>query len=153
MDVKVINPFITATLNVLDTMAMTKAKAENLYIKQDEVATGDVTAVIGLSGDTRGTVSVSFSEECALAIVSKMLGEQISSLNEDIKDAVGEIGNMISGQARVKLEELGRVLYAAVPTVVTGKNHSINHITTYPIVAIPFVTDDGSFTIEVCFEE
>ncbi len=153
MDVKVINPFITATLNVLQTMAMTQARAENLYIKKGETATGDVTAVIGLSGDTRGTVSVSFTEGCAIAIVSKMLSEEITTLNADIKDAVGEIGNMISGQARVQLEELGRVLYAAVPTVITGKNHSINHITTHPIVAIPFVTDDGPFTIEVCFEE
>lgn len=153
MDVKSINPFIAATLTVLETMAMTKARAEPLYIKKEEAATGDVTAVIGLSGDTRGTVSVSFSEACATSIVSKMLGEEITSINADIKDAVGEIGNMISGQARAQLEEMGRVMYAAVPTVITGANHSISHITTYPIVAIPFVTDDGGFTIEVCFEE
>lgn len=29
-----------------------------------------------------------------------MLGEEIKELNEEIKDAVGEITNMISGQAR-----------------------------------------------------
>lgn len=76
----------------------------------------------------------------------------MKELNEEIKDAVGEITNMISGQARKELEELGRSLKAAIPTVVMGKNHSITHITSHPIIAIPFSTDNGDFTIEVCLE-
>ena len=74
-------------------------------------------------------------------------------MNEEIRDAVGEIVNMISGQARQKLDELGRSLKAAIPTVITGKNHVIEHITTYPIIAVPFTSDKGEFAIEVCFEE
>ncbi|MFC1532741.1 hypothetical protein ACFLZG_08145 [Thermodesulfobacteriota bacterium] len=27
------------------------------------------------------------------------------------------------------------------------------HATTYPIIAVPFITDNGEFMIEVCFEE
>jgi chemotaxis protein CheX len=60
---------------------------------------------------------------------------------------------MICGNARQKLEVIGRSLKAAIPTVVMGKNHSISHMTTYPIIAIPFETDRGAFTIEVCLEE
>jgi chemotaxis protein CheX len=82
-----------------------------------------------------------------------MLGEEMKDMNEEINDAVGEITNMISGQARQKLADLGRALKAAIPTVITGKNHTIKHMTTYPIIAIPFNTDNGEFTIEVCFEE
>ena len=153
MDVRLINPFITATLHVLETMASTKAEAGKPYLKKDEVARGDVSGVIGMTGETKGTVSVSFTEKSILAIVSNMLAEEIKELNEEIKDAVGEITNMISGQARKALEELGRPLKAAIPTVIMGKNHTITHVTTYPIIAIPFSTDNGEFTIEVCFEE
>ena len=99
-----------------------------------------------------GTISVSFQDRCILAIVSNMFREVMSELNEEIKDAVGEIANMISGQARQELERLGRSLTAAIPTVIMGKDHSISYITTAPIVAIPFSTDHGEFTIEVCFE-
>jgi chemotaxis protein CheX len=109
--------------------------------------------VIGLTGKTRGTVSVSFTEDCILSIVSNMLGEEMMELNNDIKDAVGEITNMITGQARQKLEEIGMSLKAAIPTVITGKNHTITHITVAPVMAIPFSTDNGKFTIEVCFED
>lgn len=153
MDVKLINPFIDATLNVLGTMASTKVQHGKPYLKKDQVARGDVSGVIGLTGETRGTISVSFTEASILPIVSNMLGEEVKELNEEIEDAVGEITNMISGQARKKLEELGRTLKAAIPTVITGRDHAVKHVTTYPIIAIPFSTDSGEFTIEVCFEE
>jgi len=153
MDVKLINPFIDATLNVLETMASTKVQHGKPYLKKDHVARGDISGVIGLTGETRGTISVSFTEASILPIVSNMLGEEMKEMNEEIEDAVGEITNMISGQARKKLEELGRTLKAAIPTVITGRDHAVKHMTTYPIIAIPFSTDSGEFTIEVCFEE
>lgn len=96
---------------------------------------------------------MSFEEKSILAIVSRMFGEEMQDLNGEISDAVGEITNMISGQARQKLDELGRELNASIPTVITGKNHTITHITKFPIIAIPFETDKGGFTIEVCFEK
>jgi chemotaxis protein CheX len=153
MDVKLINPFIEATIHVLETIASTKAQAGKVYLKKDQVAKGDVSGVIGLMGEASGTICVSFTEQCILAIVSNMFGEKVKALNHEVQDAVGEIANMISGQARRKLEALGRVLKAAIPTVVVGKDHVITHMTKYPIIAIPFNTSDGAFTIEVCIEE
>jgi len=155
MDAKIVNPFIDATLHVLETMASTRAKARKPYMKKDQVARGDVSGVIGLTGGAMGMVSVSFTEKSILAIVSNMFGEEMKmkELNEEIKDAAGEISNMISGQARQRLEELGISLQAAIPTVIMGKNHTITHINKHPIIAIPFDTDNGEFTIEVCFEE
>jgi len=152
MDVKYINPFITATHHVLDTMAHTKAAVDKPYLKKEKIAKGDVTGIIGLTGQVKGTISVTFTEKCILAIVSGMFGEEMKELNEEIKDAVGEISNMISGQARRELETMGLSLTAAIPTVIMGKNHSISHITAHPVIAIPFRTDNGEFTIEVSFE-
>lgn len=152
MDVKYINPFIGATLHVLETIASTKAEAGKLYLKKDQMAKGDVSAVIGLSGEAKGTISVSFTKACIFSIVSKMFGEQVNELNSEIQDAAGEIANMISGHARQKLEEMGQSMTAAIPSVVIGESHTISHMTKYPIVAIPFKTDSGEFTIEVCIE-
>jgi chemotaxis protein CheX len=153
MDVYLINPFIDATVHVLSSMAFTKAHVEKPYLKKDTIAKGDVTGIVGLTGETRGTLSVSFSEKCILSLVSKMFGEEVVAINEEVKDAVGEILNIVSGQARQKLETLGRSLKGAIPTVIAGKNHSITHITTHSVIAIPFHTDNGKFTIEVCLEE
>ena len=153
MDVKVINPFIEATLHVLETMASTKAASGKPYMKKDKVAAGDVSSVIGLTGGTRGTISVAFTEDCILPIVTRMFGEKMDSLNDEVKDAVGEIANMISGQARIKLEEGGLSLKAAIPTVIMGKGHTVNHISSQPVIAVPFKTSEGQFTVEVCLED
>jgi len=153
MDVSLVNPFIEATLHVLSSLAFTKANAGKPYLKKDSIAKGDVSGIVGLSGEARGTISVSFSEDSILAIVSNMFGEPVKEINDEVKDAVGEILNIVSGQARQKLESTGRILKGAIPTVITGKNHAISHITKQPIIAIPFDTDNGHFTIEVCIEE
>jgi chemotaxis protein CheX len=152
MDVQYINPFITATLHVLKTMARTEVNAGKPFLKKEKLARGDVSGLIGLTGDVSGTISVSFTEPCILAIVGRMFGEDMRAINEEIGDAVGEIANMISGQARQALEEMGRPLQAAIPSVIMGKGHQITHFTSHPVIAVPFETDNGGFTIEICFE-
>lgn len=153
MEVRYINPFLTATVNVIKTMAFIEVKAGKPFLKKDNLATGDVTGIIGITGETEGSMSVSFSEACILAIVSNMFGEKIEAINEEVEDAVGEITNMISGDARRSLDDAGINLKAAIPSVVSGKSHHVRHITTSPVVAIPFETQAGSFTIEVCFNK
>lgn len=152
MDVKLINPFINATINVLETMAFVTVNAGKPYVKKDNVAVGDVSGVLGLTGVANGTIAVTFEEKCILNIVSNMFGETMDKLNHEIADAVGELTNMISGQARRELEEVGKVFKAAIPSVVTGRDHSITHYSDGPKIAIPFSTEGGEFTIEVCFE-
>jgi len=152
VDVRLINPFINATINVLETMAFMKVSAGKPYVKQDNTAVGDVTGILGLTGVAHGTIAVTFEEKCILTVVSNMLGETMDQLNEDIADAVGELTNMISGQARKELDELGKVFKAAIPSVITGRNHTIRHYVDGPKIAIPFETNGGEFTIEVCFD-
>ncbi len=152
MDVKLINPFINATLNVLETMAFIKPEAGKPYLKKDKVAQGDVSGVMGFTGETNGTMSITFDELCILKIVSNMFGEEMKEINNEIADAVGELTNIISGQARKELEEIGKVFHGAIPSVVTGKSHKLESMTKGPKIAIPFKTDFGSFTIEVCLE-
>ena len=152
MDVRLINPFINATLSVLETMAFIEVTAGKPYVKKDNVAVGDVTGILGLTGVANGTIAVTFEEKCILTIVSNMFGETMETLDDDIADAVGELTNMISGQARRELGLIGKVFKAAIPSVITGRNHSIRHYSDGPKIAIPFTTDGGDFTIEVCFE-
>jgi chemotaxis protein CheX len=152
VDKKIINPFINATLNVLETMAFIKSESGKPYLKKDDIVQGDVSGVVGFTGETNGTVFITFDESSILKIVSNMFGEKITEINNEITDAVGELTNMISGQARKELEEVGEVFHGAIPSVVTGKNHELISLTKGPKIAIPFKTDFGSFTIEVALD-
>ncbi len=151
MDANLVNPFIEATLNVLETTASTQAKAGMPFVKKDNKALGAITGIIDLSGEFKATIALSFNKESILAIVSKMFGEELTELNDEIKDAVGEISNMISGQVTNNIVQLGDSLKAKLSTVILEENHSIPHIGGFPVVAFPFNTESGAFTLEMCF--
>ncbi len=153
VDVNFINPFIEATVNVLQTMAGIEPKAGKPFLKAGKQSTGDVTGLIGLVGkDTKGSFAVSFEENCIIKIVSNLLGEEITKMDGDVLDAVGEVTNMISGGARAKLSEMGVDLDMAIPTIISGKGHELTQITEYPIIVVPFETEAGSFFVEACLK-
>ena len=153
MDVRFVNSFLEGTITVLKTMAFIEPRPGKPYLKQDNVAVGDISGIIGLTGAARGSLALSFSGSCILRVVSNMLGEEITDLNADIQDAVGEITNMISGAARKNLEAKGFNITAAIPTVVFGKGHSIIHVMGGPSIIIPFETDAGPFVCDVCISD
>ena len=130
-------------------MAFTETKAGKPYLKDGKEAKGDITGIISFSGDATGSLSISFTEACICGIVSNMFGEQIDSLNDEVRDAVGELTNMISGDARRKLQKHGYAIRAAIPSIVSGKDHIIKHHHQGPCVALPFTTPNGEFTVEI----
>jgi chemotaxis protein CheX len=120
------------------------------YVKKDDLAHGDVSGIIGITGDAIGSLAISFSESCICNIVGRMLGETYTTINHDVLDAVGEITNMISGVSRTHLEKKGMTVFSAIPSVVFGANHTINHILKSPSIVIPFSSPNGSFFVDVC---
>jgi chemotaxis protein CheX len=149
--VAIAKPFVKATRDILDTMAGMRAEAGNPYVKKGHAAKGDISAIVGVTGDKTGTIAVSFTRNCAIALVKGMLGDDIQDILQDVQDAVGEVTNMVSGQARAALVEKGITLQGSTPTVIVGDGHLIRHISSNPVVAIPFSTDSGEFTVEFCF--
>ena len=149
---EIAKPFVVATRDILQTMASMTVEAGAPYVKQSMVANGDVSALVGVTGDKKGTIAVSFSKACAVALVKALLGEDIQDLMQDVQDAVGEFTNMVSGQARASLAAKGLTLHGSTPTVVMGANHILRHTATGPVVVIPFTSGAGSFTVEFCFE-
>ena len=145
--------FISATTHVLSAMANIVPHAGTPYVKETMFAKGDVSAIVGITGHARGSISVSFTKPCAIALVKGMLGDDIQDIIQDTRDAVGEITNMISGQARASLAEAGMVFQGATPTVIMGDGHTIGHVSRGPVIAIPFTTEHGEFTIEFCMDE
>lgn len=153
MDVKIINPFLEAAIHVLKLMAQTDAKPGKPFLRKEDHALGDVSAIIGITGAAQGSMALTFTEPCIKAVVSNLLGSTIEELDDEVKDAVGELTNMICGDARRRLAESGITLHAGIPTIVAGKRHSIKHVADGPRLAVPFDTSEGSFVVEVAFKK
>ena len=85
-------------------------------VTANQFTTDDLAVIIGVSGGLEGNVLYGFSEDSAQAIVSVMVGEPISSINDELAlSAIGEIGNMITGNAAACLAQLGYMCNISPP--------------------------------------
>jgi chemotaxis protein CheX len=152
MDVVLVNPLLAATVDILGKVAGIDVDVKKPFLKTDPEGKGAVTGIVTLKGSHTGTAAISFSETCILQIVSKMFGEEISEMSDDVKDAVGEITNMISGLATQLYEKEGLALKAALDQVLMGNGHLIPHIPEFPVLGVPAASAMGDILIELCFK-
>jgi chemotaxis protein CheX len=143
-----VSPFIISAKHVFKTMLDIDLLNREPVAKGTRTTTADVTAVMGFTGDRRGTMTVSMSTASALTIYKRLFNEKRSQVTPEIIDAVGELTNIISGQARKGLENQGLHLLAHVPMVFVGKNIELNFITKGMFTTIPF-----GFTLNGTTEE
>lgn len=148
-DVDFINPFLEAVVDVLTTMAQVIPAPGKPFLKESTYARGEVTGIVAVTGHAAGSIALTFPVDCAKVVVANMLGEEIQDVQE-IKDGVGELTNMISGQARKGLATKGMKFHAGIPQVMAGKGHPVRHLVDGPVIAIPFSTPYGDITVEVC---
>ncbi|MFP4379259.1 MAG: chemotaxis protein CheX [Candidatus Sumerlaeia bacterium] len=154
MKTEVIRPFLESTLNVLKTMAFLDAKPGKPFLKSGGGPKGDVTGLIGMASETiSGSMALVFPQATILQIVSSMLAEEYKEVNQDVLDCVGELTNMISGGARAGLAKLNMKFEMAIPSMIQGEHHIVEHRTKGPVICIPFELETGTFYIECTFKE
>lgn len=151
MKVEYINPFIIGVTNTFSTMASCPLTRGAPRLKGGEESLYDVSGVIGLSGEAVGTVVLSLSTAVALKAASSMLMMEVTEINADVTDAVGELTNMVAGSAKSKLEELH--LSISLPSVITGQGHIVRFPSEVTPICIPFDSEWGPVKLEVCLAD
>ena len=150
MQAEHINPFLNSLKNTFSTMLACEARRGDLHLKNGESPSHPISGVIGLSGKAVGTVVINLSESVALKAASVMLMSEMTEVNEDVLDAVGEIANMIAGAAKSELEQYE--LSVSLPNVVVGNPHAIHFPSNATPICVPYDTDWGPMNLEVGLE-
>ena len=150
MQAEHINPFLKSVCSTFSTMMQCEARRGEMSLADVGVRKYPISGVIGLSGKAVGTVVINLSEEVALKGASAMLMMEMTELDDDVLDAVGEIANMVAGQAKAELEEYD--LSVSLPNVVTGDNHDIRFPSDAKPLAVAFDTDFGPLELVVGLE-
>jgi chemotaxis protein CheX len=146
-----INPFLKASINLFKEYLGLQAVAGKPFLLADPQDLYEVSAIIGLAGETKGAVVLSFSRETAIQIVSKMEGHEYNVLGNEVLDGVGELINIIAGNAKQDLLDFR--IEISLPGVVTGKSYKIRWPEGIPVVTIPFTTEFGPFTVNVSLQD
>jgi chemotaxis protein CheX len=151
MHVSHINPFISSVQLVFETMLNTKVSVNKPFIKKDARFCHDITGIISLSGNAVGTVAVSFPMQTANNAVEAFSGVRVESIDDSFSDAIGELANMIAGNAKKNLEVHN--VSISVPTVIIGSGHRLGAHRLGAWIVLECNCALGPFSIEVCIEE
>jgi chemotaxis protein CheX len=149
--VEYINPFLESAIAVFQTMLGVSLVRGEPFLKKTGQPNHEVSGIIGLSGKAQGTVVLSMSRSAALSTASALLGQPLTEIAADTADAIGELTNIISGQAKAQLEHLA--LNVSLPSVITGRTHCIEFPKKVTPICIPFTCDWGELAVEVGLSE
>jgi chemotaxis protein CheX len=115
-------------------LVWTKELGEDLemagaQVVSNQFTTDDLTAIVGVSGRLEGNVLYGFSDETALAVVRRMIGEEVESYRDELGlSALGEIANMITGNAATHLSRTGFPCDISPPVIVDSPVSGSPHL-------------------------
>jgi len=149
-DLQQVQPFVQAMLNVLGTMCQTCPTVGEATLKLDSLTEGNITGVIRLhSHNQHGALAISFETSACLEVVSRLLMEKFTEINQDVRDAVGEITNMVCGGAKKIISESGQSFEMTLPTLLEGPGLDIPDISALPLTSVSFDLDAGKICMIV----
>ncbi len=152
MDTKYIEPFVDATIKIFEEFycETPEVRTPFLFEKNKDLNWG-LSAVIGIAGETKGVITISFPKEMIIKLTEKLVGYAIKEIDDDVIDSTGEVVNIIAGNAKKGLEQFRLVI--SLPSIVKGDNHIISWPSdSMPIITIPFVVTLGTFHVSVGLE-
>ncbi len=136
-----------ATQEIFSTMIMMNVEAKDM--ENGAEVKSNISTMIGLGGDIRGLLVIHFPKEVAVSITSSFLGMTVEALDEDVKDAVGEIANMMAGNLKIFFADNSIQTELAIPTAVIGKSYRTGGLTGAENIMVLFSCEPGVFLVEL----
>lgn len=124
-----VNPFLEAAGVVFKSILNVELRRGKLVIKESPTPSMDVSIMIGITGGVTGEVVYSMPFNMVYKIAEILApGLSADQIKIEYKDIVGELANMITGNAMNLFASTGKTIDMTTPTVVEGKEVVITMI-------------------------
>ena len=141
---RLVEPFADAVREVLRTMTGIDPVVGPPHVKRNAAAADGVCGIILFYGQVTGSVVLRFSTAAAEGLVEAFTGMKLRCDHPDFVDAVGELANMVAGNAKQRLNRRASI---STPRVAFG-GYSVPS-GDVPCLVIPCGCPHGVFAVEV----
>jgi len=152
MKAEYINSFYKATKDVMQLMLDVDTEKGNLQLIEDMVSSKDANVVLGVTGDLKGTILFGFPREMTLEMVKIMSGMEFDTIDSFVSSALGEVANIIGGNAITMLTENNYICDIVPPQIFIGEYKSFS-MANEKALLLPLITSLGEFEINICLRE
>lgn len=115
-----------ATIDIFDTMLSMSVSPET--VENDGGIDGRrIVGAVSFAGDVMGSVRVYLGDAFARLVTAAMMGMEEEEVDDDeVVDVVGEVCNMIGGDLKSRLCDLGLPCQLSIPTTTRGSDFVIS---------------------------
>jgi len=147
---RLLEPFIAATRAALAEMAGTEVIVRAAVQTGLSQALGDVSAVVRLTSATNSYLVLGFPKRTAATLAERVLDHVLKAIDDDlICDCMGEIANVVAGQAKTLLAGTPYQFSFSLPRVVIGTASELVPSPGQDYLAVVFDTDLGEIAMQL----
>ena len=144
---------ITATQEIFSSMLMLEVTPGEPDGGHDGPFRHSVSAMVGLAGATKGLIAIHLGYDEAKSVTGSFLGMEVEEIDEDVRDAIGELANMLGGSIKAVLDEGGSEIKLSIPSAISGEEYTIDNLTDAQVDMVPFtLPEGGQFKVELQLE-
>ena len=148
---QLLEPFIAAASLTLAELAQTELAVRSVYRTALPRTLGDISAVLGLTAEGGEVLVLSFPAPTAAALAGRVLAEVTQAPDDDlVRDCMGELANVIAGQAKTLLAETPYQLLLATPSILSGAGLEVGSRPGAEGLVVVFGSDAGDFALQLC---
>lgn len=152
MKAEYVNSFYQATQDVLKLMLDMTTQKGDLSVIEGMINGNDANVLLGVTGDIKGTVLFGFSKDMTLEMVRIMAGMEIDEIDSFVSSALGEVANIIGGNALTLLANNNCICDIVPPQIFVGKYQSFSMANEKSLL-LPLTTPIGEFNINISLKE
>jgi chemotaxis protein CheX len=145
------NEILKGAQDVFSTMLMVDLESDEIIYNRRGEIESNLTSMIGLGGGLRGVLAIHCPASVAKAITSGFLGMDIVELDDDVKDAIGEIANMVAGNLKVSYASINLNIELAIPTAIVGDAFNVCGAAKAQRVIVPLKMNGERLWIELMY--
>ena len=152
MKVEYINPFVTASFDILKAVGNYNPVKGKLVLKNKPVPSYGVSVIVGVIGQVKGQIIYSMSEDTAKHIASTMMmGMPVDEFDELAQSAISELTNMLTANVATNFSNDGIIINISTPTLVHGKFTA--NATTDKVVCVEMDVDGMIIEVNISMEK
>lgn len=152
MKAEYVNSFYAATKDVFQLMLDINPEKRNVVVVEGMVSSKEANVILGVTGDLKGTILFSFSKAMALEMIKIMSGMEMDKIDSFASSALGEIANIIGGNALTKLTENNYICDIVPPQIIIGEYESMS-MANEKAIQLTLDTPIGIFDISIFLKE
>lgn len=152
MKAEYINSFYKATQDVFRLMLDLDVEKGKLDVVEGLISSRDANVILGVTGDLKGSILFSFTKPMTLDMVKIMSGMEMKDIDNFVSSALGEVANIIGGNAVTNLTTYNYICDIVPPQVIIGEYKSMS-MANEKALQISLGTDIGDFDVNIFLRE